>query len=433
MLAVLRRVDSPGRREPGNPALRRGGKDIVVHEVHGSKCHGHARGNLLEPFMMLPPAASSGEVDVRRRAWVALAATPGLTPRGCAQLLAQFHTPEAILAAPAGAVASTSGVSASAAKSLSSGQSGRRVEHLLRESERLGLSVLTPDDGAYPARLRDLPDPPPALWCRGDGECATAVLAIVGSRRPSPYGRTMAERFGRELARAGVTVVSGLARGIDAAAHRAVLEHGGNTIAVLGCGLDRVYPQEHRALQEAIGRNGTLLSEFPLGAPPLAHHFPRRNRLISGLALGVVVVEAGERSGSLITARLALEQGREVFAVPGNLGAGGSVGTNRLIKAGATLVERVEDMLEAVALQLDPSSLRPPRPMPPTVDTSAAAPLTTEEHALANHVTDEPRHMDELAMRAGRPVQQVAALLVSLEIKGAVRQLPGQFYRRSTV
>jgi DNA processing protein len=382
---------------------------------------------------MMPPPAASGDVAVRRRAWVALAATPGLTPRGCALLLAHYLAPESILAASAGALASVSGVSESAAKSLASGESGRRAEQLLRESKRLGILVLTPDDAAYPARLRDLPDPPPALWSRGGGECPPAALAIVGSRRPSPYGRTMAERFGRELARAGMTVVSGLARGIDAAAHRAALDIGGHTIAVLGCGVDRVYPPEHRALQEAIGREGILLTEFPLGAPPLAHHFPRRNRLISGLALGVVVVEAGERSGSLITARLALEQGREVFAVPGNLGAGGSVGTNRLIKAGATLVERVDDMLEAVALQLDPSFLRPLRPSPSVVHASAAATLTTEEHALVDHVTDEPRHMDELAVRMGRPVQQVAALLVSLEIKGAVRQLPGQFYRRSTL
>lgn len=382
---------------------------------------------------MMPPPAASGDVAVRRRAWVALAATSGLTPRGCALLLAHYHAPEAILTASAGALASVSGVSEVAATLLASGESGRRAEQLLRESERLGLSVLTPDDAAYPARLRELPDPPPTLWRRGGGESAPAALAIVGSRRPSPYGRSMAERFGRELALAGVTVVSGLARGIDAAAHRAALDIGGGTIAVLGCGLDRVYPPEHRALQEAIGRNGTLLTEFPLGAPPLAHHFPRRNRLISGLALGVVVVEAGERSGSLITARLALEQGREVFAVPGNLGAGGSIGTNRLIKAGAMLVERVDDMLEAVALQLDPSSLRPLRPSTTAAQAPTSAPLTTEELALADHVTDEPRHMDELAVRLGRPVQQVAALLVSLEIKGAVRQLPGQFYRRSTL
>jgi len=384
---------------------------------------------------MIPPPAAIGDAAVRRRAWVALAATPGLTPRGCAALLAHYHAPEAVLAAPANALASAPGVSAKTAAQLASGQSGRRADQLLLDSDRLGIAVLTPDDAAYPARLRELPDPPPALWRRGRGEITPAAIAVVGSRRPSPYGRTMAERFGRELAQAGLTVVSGLARGIDAAAHQTALEIGGGTIAVLGCGLDRVYPLEHRALQEAIGRDGTLLSEFPPGAPPLAHHFPRRNRLISGLALGVVVVEAGERSGSLITARLALEQGREVFAVPGNLGAGGSVGTNRLIKAGATLVERVDDILEAVVPQLDPASLRPPRPSASAARPSAAeaASLTAEERALAGHVTDEPRHMDELAARAGRPVQHVAALLVSLQLKGAVRQLPGQFYCRSSL
>jgi DNA processing protein len=385
---------------------------------------------------MIPFPAASGDAAIRRRAWVALAETAGLTPRGCAALLAQYRDPEAILAAPAAALYSAPGVSGAAAKALASGQSVRRAERSLRDSERDGAAILTPDDAAYPARLRDLPDPPPALWHRGRKDLASAVIAVVGSRRPSSYGSMVAGRFGRELALAGLTVVSGLARGIDGAAHQAVLDVGGDTIAVLGCGLNRVYPLEHRALQEAIGRDGALLTEFSPNAPPLAHHFPRRNRLISGLALGVVVVEAGERSGSLITARLALEQGREVFAVPGNLGVGGSVGTNRLIKAGAALVERVEDILEAVAAQIDPSTIRPPRTLPSAERSTARAAdasLTTEERALAGYVTDEPRHMDELASRAGRPVQHVAALLVSLELKGAVRQLPGQFYCRSSL
>jgi len=367
---------------------------------------------------------------------VALAATAGLTPRGCAALLARYRAPEAILAAPAAELSSAPGVSRPAAEALVSSQSARRAERLLRDSERVGAAILTPDDAAYPARLRELPDPPPALWYRGGMDFASAMIAVVGSRRPSPYGSMVAERFGRELALAGVTVVSGLARGIDGAAHQAALDAGGDTIAVLGCGLNRVYPLEHRALQEAIGRDGALLTEFSPNTPPLAHHFPRRNRLISGLALGVVVVEAGERSGSLITARLALEQGREVFAVPGNLGVGGSVGTNRLIKSGATLVERVEDILEAVAAQIDPSIVRSLRPLPSADRMSshaAEASLTTEERALAGHVTHEPLHMDELAARAGRPVRHVAALLVSLELKGAVRQLPGQFYCRSTL
>jgi DNA processing protein len=388
-------------------------------------------------------AHSSGDDAARRPAWVALAATPGITPRGCALLLARFGGPDAVLRASAEALAAVPGVSAPAARRLASGESSRRAVELLARPGS-GVCLLTPDDEDYPRRLRELPDPPPALWCRGEpGSVDAAIVAVVGSRRPSAYGEAMARRISSELARAGVTVASGLARGIDAAAHRAALEAGGQTIAVLGCGLDHIYPKEHRTLQEAIGRQGAVLSEFAPDAPPLSHHFPQRNRLISGVSLGVVVVEAGERSGSLITARLALEQGREVFAVPGNVGAGGSVGTNRLIKAGAVLAEGVADILQAVAPQLESASLRQPlprrltSPADPNAAAGPAAParrrtesdqLTAEEAALIELLTHEPRHMDELAVRSGRPVQQVAALLVSLEIKGSVRQLPGNYY-----
>jgi DNA processing protein len=382
------------------------------------------------------PRTGTDESSERRRAWVALSATAGVTPRGCALLLAHFGNPTAALGASYELLKSVEGISVPAAGQLSSGESGRRAEALLARAESLGLSVTTPDDDDYPKRLRNLPDPPPALWRRGDWRDDDAVaVAVVGSRRPSPYGRLMAEQFGRELSRVGATVVSGLARGIDGIAHRAALDAGGRTIAVLGCGIDRYYPEEHRSLQEAIGRQGAVLTEFPLGAPPLAHHFPRRNRVISGLSLGVVVVEAGERSGSLITARLALEQGREVFAVPGNLGAGGSVGTNRLIKAGATLVEGIDDILSAVAAQLErrPAVDSSPTGHAPRARIAAGTrpvtePLTTDEGALIEHVGSEPRHMDELAVRSGRPVQQVAVLLLSMELKGAVRQLPGNFY-----
>ncbi len=382
------------------------------------------------------PRTGTDESSERRRAWVALSATAGVTPRGCALLLAHFGDPTAALGASYELLKSVEGISVPAAGQLSSGESGRRAEALLARAESLGLSVTTPDDDDYPKRLRNLPDPPPALWRRGDWRDDDAVaVAVVGSRRPSPYGRLMAEQFGRELSRVGATVVSGLARGIDGIAHRAALDAGGRTIAVLGCGIDRCYPEEHRSLQEAIGRQGAVLTEFPLGAPPLSHHFPRRNRLISGLSLGVVVVEAGERSGSLITARLALEQGREVFAVPGNLGAGGSVGTNRLIKAGATLVEGIDDILSAVAAQLEhrpavasSSTGHAPRARIAAGTRPVTEPLTTDEGALIEHVGSEPRHMDELAVRSGRPVQQVAVLLLSMELKGAVRQLPGNFY-----
>ena len=381
----------------------------------------------------------------RRLAWLALATAPGLSPRGCAALLAAFGEPEAVLRASSRVLSAVTGVSAAAADRLASGAWQRDVEAAQARSTQLNVRIFTPDDADYPTRLRHLPDPPPALWRRGELEDDAAAIAVVGSRRPSSYGQAMAERIGRELSRAGFTVVSGLARGIDAGAHRAALEAGGRTVAVLGCGIDRAYPPEHRELQESIGRQGAVLSEFAPGTPPLPKHFPQRNRLISGLSLGVVVVEAGDRSGSLITARLALEQGREVFAVPGNVGVGGSVGTNRLIKSGAMLVEGLEDIIEAVAAHLDRRSLRPPTANSRLAsgdgelegDTlrvqGGAAPLesklTAAEADLLEHLAREPRHMDELAALSGRPIQQVAALLVVLEIKGGVRQLPGNYYR----
>ena len=305
------------------------------------------------------------------------------------------------------------------------GEALRQADDLLARSARLGVTVITPDESDYPARLRDLPDPPPAVWCRGTGSSHNApTIAIVGSRRPTPYGEQMAERFSRELATAGATIVSGLARGIDGIAHRAALAAGGQTIAVLGCGIDRAYPAEHSALQEAVSRQGLVVTEFPLGSPPKPYHFPQRNRLISALSVGVIVVEAGERSGSLITARLALDQGREVFAVPGLLGSAASIGTNRLIKSGATLVEHAGEILDAVAPQLE----RRPRPTGLVDAGSAPEPLTGDEGLLAQQLSHEPRHMDELSVRSGRPVQHIAALLLALELKGAVRHLPGNFY-----
>ncbi|MEW6325200.1 MAG: DNA-processing protein DprA [Nitrospirota bacterium] len=364
----------------------------------------------------------------RRLAWVALASTPGMTPRSCASLLAAFGGPEQVLTAPLRDVGAVAGVSPSVARRLTSGESRRLADAALAQSAQLGALTLTPDDPDYPKRLLTLPDPPPALWCRGALEADAAAIAVVGSRRPSHYGQAMAERIGRELSGAGFVVVSGLARGIDAAAHRAALEAGGRTVAVLGCGVDRVYPRENRALQEAIGQRGAVISEFAPGTPPLPGHFPRRNRLISGLALGVVVVEAGDKSGSLITARLALEQGREVFAVPGNVGAGGSVGTNRLIKSGAMLLEGIDDILDAVAAHLDRRSLRRPPANRNQAYGDGGLVLTAEEQNVLEHLTQEPRHVDELAARSGRPIQQIAALLVAMEIKGGVRQLPGNYY-----
>lgn len=284
------------------------------------------------------------------------------------------------------------------------------------------VEALRPDDPRYPAALRTIADPPQMLYVRGAlrDEDRSAV-AVVGSRRASAYGAAVAEWLGRELARAGVTVVSGLARGIDGAAHRGALQAGGRTVAVLGCGPDVVYPPEHRRLMAQLIESGAAISEYPPGTPPLKHHFPRRNRLISGLSLGVVVVEGREDSGALITADCALEQGREVFAVPGPVLVPTSALPNRLLQQGAKLVTTVEDILE---------ELRLPKSQPHAA--ASAIPLEGAEAAVYARLLD-PLHVDILALRCGLPASEVGRVLLALELRGLVRALAGQRYVRAAV
>jgi len=248
-------------------------------------------------------------------------------------------------------------------------------------------------------------------------------VAIVGSRRATAYGEEMARELGRELGRRGLTIVSGLARGIDAAAHRGAIEVGGRTLAVLGSGLDQIYPPEHCGLANEVANAGALLSEFPLGTAPLRVNFPRRNRIISGLSLGVVVVEAGVESGALITAHHALEQGREVFAVPGRVHARYSEGCNRLIKAGAKLVETWEDVLVELVPNLKQRRRRRPAVPPP-------ADLTADERRMYDLLARGPEHIDVLIVGSGWGGGRVASVLVGLEMKGAIRQLPGKIFEQ---
>jgi DNA processing protein len=250
-----------------------------------------------------------------------------------------------------------------------------------------------------------------------------AAIAIVGARHATAYGETVAHELAGELSRRGLTIVSGLARGIDAAAHRGALEAGGRTLAVLGSGLDQIYPPEHGGLAGEAAAQGALLSEFPLGTPPLRLHFPRRNRIISGLSLGVIVVEAGVGSGALITAHHALEQGREVFAVPGRVHARYSEGCNRLIKAGAKLVETWEDVLSELVPHLRRRSPRRAASPPPPV-------LTAAEQQVFDILAGGPLHIDALIVQAGLPGGRVASALVGLEMKGLVRQLSGKVFER---
>ena len=281
------------------------------------------------------------------------------------------------------------------------------------------IRVITWQDETYPRRLKEIDQPPPVLYCLGEylPEDEWAV-AIVGTRRISPYGRQVTEEIASHLARNGVTVVSGLARGVDGMAHQAALNAGGRTLAVLGSGLNRVYPPEHRRLADQIIARGALLCDYPPGTPPEASNFPPRNRIISGLSLAVVVVEAGETSGALITAKFAAEQGREVFAVPGNILAPQSQGTNRLVQQGAHPLLHVKDLLEALELNaiLEHKAAR------------SVLPADAIEAQLLGVLGSEPVHVDEIRSKTGMPIEKVSATLALMELKGMVRQVGGMNY-----
>ena len=300
----------------------------------------------------------------------------------------------------------------------------RDVDRELARATSLGVDLVALDDERYPLGLRHIHDPPPVLYVRGQLERADVeAIAVVGSRSASAYGISVAERIGAELAEAGITVVSGLALGIDAAAHRGALRGRGRTIAALGCGIDEVYPRRHGPLAAEVARSGALVSEFPLGTAPVATNFPRRNRLVSGLSLGVVVVEATEKSGSLITARLALEQGREVMAVPGECGLARTRGTHALIRRGARLVEGAADVLEdALPWRVPPraagASTAAPEPGSPAARVLAAFERTAE-------------HVDRLIERSGLPASAVLETLLELELSGTVVQHPGKLFTRT--
>jgi DNA processing protein len=369
--------------------------------------------------------------------WIALNMTPGVGPRAAARLLERFGSAEGVFGALRSELERLR-LRPEAVESITlRDRHAAAAAELERVREIEGAEVLALDDGAYPALLREIADPPVTLYVRGAWRaCLEApCVGVVGSRRASSYGQNVAHALARDLASRGVTAVSGLARGIDAAAHRGALEASGRTVAVLGTGLDEVYPRDHRRLAaEILERGGALVTQFPLGTPPVAENFPYRNRIISGLSLGVVVVEASENSGSLITARLALEQGREVFAVPGNITSRNSFGTNFLIKgAGAKLVQAWQDVVSEFPPEIATSILPPELKKGARADAPTREPedLSEAEGAVLKLVnTDEPSHIDALAKASGLPVQELAGVLLSLEMRELVRQLPGRSYVR---
>ena len=283
--------------------------------------------------------------------------------------------------------------------------------------EKAGARVMIWDDADYPPLLKNLPDAPPVLYIKGQLNTADRewTVAIVGTRRATAYGRQVTEMLATDLVHNGITIVSGLARGIDAYAHEAALRAGGRTLGVLACGIDQVYPPEHAKLAARMIEHGALLTEAPCGSPPEGGNFPARNRIISGLSLGTIVVEAAETSGALITSDRALEQGREVFAVPGHIFAKSSLGTHRLLKEGATLVTSAQDVLEALNLKMVTAHS----------EARAVIPEDPTEAKLFTLLSSEPTHIDYLVRESGLPVAQVSSTLALMELKGMIRQIAG--------
>jgi DNA processing protein len=358
-----------------------------------------------------------------------LALTPGIGPQRLSALLRRYGSAERVLDAPAVEAALLPGMTLAVARALEARRGSAvapAAADALRSLERLGAVAITPDDLAYPDAFRLLPDPPYLLFAAGRLELLRAAsVALVGTRRPSEHGRRAAAELSTGLANAGMAVVSGMARGIDTAAHAAALEAGGATVGVLGHGIDVVYPSENRALFRRVREEGLLLTEFAPGEGPKAGNFPRRNRLIAALARAVVVVEMGLKSGAQHTVTYALEQGREVMAVPGPIGTEASAGSNQLLKDGARLVTSVEDILEELhGVGASPARVRAAaQPMLPL--------LTPDEERILGCLALEPRHVDELGEETRLPPGMLLSTLLQLEVKGAVESLPGKQYRRA--
>jgi DNA processing protein len=354
--------------------------------------------------------------------WLALTRIKGLGCISFKKLASHFADPTQSLSATAAELSAIEGIDRKAVDGLLAFTQWDEVEQEVQRAEEAGVKIIPFGSAIYPARLRSIADPPPCLYVKGEirREDDKAV-AVIGTRSASHYGRRVARDLCRGLASVGFTVISGMARGIDGVAHDEALNAGGRTIAVLGSGVDRAYPPEHRKLYHRISENGAVISELPLGAPPLAFNFPARNRLISGLSAGVVVVEATEKSGSLITAAIALEQGREVFAVPGEVGSSRSRGGHRLIRQGAKLVENVDDILEEIAPQLVARDRQPAlRTLP--VDAQP------ETHKIFDLLQERSLHIDEVIEASGFSASRVSQILLELELQGFLKQLPGNRY-----
>lgn len=370
--------------------------------------------------------------------WISLNMTPGVGPRVATKLLERFGSADNVFHARRTELESLR-LKPETIESILKKEFHDHAGKELEKVKELGGDVLILDDGSYPNLLREIDDPPITLYVCGDWQSCFEMpcVGVIGSRASSTYGQNASEMLSRDLASRGICIVSGLARGIDTAAHRGAIRGQGKTIAVMGTGLDAVYPKENKKLvDEILESGGAVVSQFPLGTPPIAENFPYRNRIISGLSLGVLIVEASERSGSLITARLAAEQNREVMAVPGNITSGNSYGTNYLIKSGAKLVQQWQDIVAELPSEIS-AAILPPKTDEPRPDGNGKqsellpADLNDNERKIWSHLpVDESIHIDVLLETSGLSFGDLNTALVALDIRDLIRVLPGKHYAK---
>ncbi|WP_333653842.1 DNA-processing protein DprA [Dissulfurispira sp.] len=367
--------------------------------------------------------------------WLALTLIKDIGPVTAKRLLSAFRTPQRVFEASPNELKDVEGINGSKINGISEFNSWDEVEKEINEINRHNVRIIRYTDEEYPESLRYIDDSPVILYVKGSFiKKDKYAVAIVGSRNMTPYGKKITETIASELALCGITIVSGMARGIDAISHKSALKANGRSIAVLGSGLDNPYPPENKGLFDELSEKGCVISEFPMGTPPNKKNFPQRNRLISGLSLGVLVVEAAARSGSLITAGCALDQGKDVFAVPGSITSANSEGTHELIKKGAKLVQKAEDILEDIAPHL--KGLRGSANGLSGESLSVNLPINLngleindEEKAICNILGSEPKHIDIISREAGMQAGRVLGILLGLEIKGIVKQSEGKrFY-----
>ena len=355
--------------------------------------------------------------------WIGLSSIPGIGRVTFRKLVALFGSPEKALSASVDDLRKIGGLSDKIVAAIGSFPWQEHAAREITKAAEANVAIITADSPAYPASLRNTPDAPVYLYVKGTLQSSDAnSIAIVGTRKPTHYGMTVTRRLAGDLSSAGFTIVSGMARGIDTQAHRGALASRGRTIAVLGCGINVVYPPENKGLMEEIGKSGAVVSENPFGTQPESGYFPSRNRIISGLSRGTVIIEAAEDSGSLITANYTLEQGRKLYAVPGNIGSLTSKGTNSLIKQGAILVEGVEDILRNLGVQKqDEAPAMQARPLPV---------LTEDESTVLCCITNEPKHIDIIMNESRANAGKLGGVLINLELKGLAKQLPGKYFVR---